>query len=166
MVRYEGKTVISLSVNGEMREVMARPADLLLDVLREQLGLTAAKPGCKNGDCGACTLMVDGWPMKSCLMLALEAEGHDIRTVEGLEGTAAAQQAFVDANAFQCGYCTSGFLMVCAAMKTQYPALPEEYVVEEWLQSNLCRCTSYQEMRGAVARMYGLMPVPQKPPPG
>ena len=154
MVRYEGKTVVPLYVNGETHDVTVRPSDLLLDVLREQLGLTAAKPGCKNGDCGACTIMVDDLPAKSCLMLAVEAVGHTILTVEGLGGTAAIQKAFVDANAFQCGYCTSGFLMVCHALKTQYPVQPEELVVEDWLQANLCRCTSYQEIRQAVKRMY------------
>ena len=155
MVRYEGKTVVTLQVNGALHEVAVRPSDLLLDVLREQLGLTAAKPGCKNGDCGACTVVIDGCPAKSCLVLAAEAEGHVILTVEGLGGTAAIQRAFVDANAFQCGYCTPGFLMVCHALHTQHPTLPEEYVIEEWLQSNLCRCTSYQEIRKAVRGMYG-----------
>lgn len=154
MVEYEGKTVICLNVNGEIHEVAVRPADLLLDVLRDQLGLTAAKPGCKNGDCGACTVMMDGWPAKSCLVLAVEAEGHEILTVEGLGGAAAIQRAFVNADAFQCGYCTSGFLMVCHALQTQHPTMPEEYVIEEWLQSNLCRCTSYQEIRRAVRGMY------------
>ena len=155
MVRYEGKVVIPLQVNGEIHEVAVRPSDLLLDVLREQLGLTAAKAGL-NGDCGACTVIVDGWPVKSCLMLAVEAEGHVILTVEGLGGTAPIQKAFVDADAFQCGYCTSGFLMVCHALKTQNPAMPDENVIEEWLQSNLCRCTSYQEIRRAVHLMYEL----------
>ncbi len=154
MVRYEGKVKVSLLVNGETHELLVRPADLLLDVLRQQLGLTAAKPGCLNGDCGACTVMVDGWPAKSCLMLAVEAENHEILTVEGLGGAAPIQKAFVDSNAFQCGYCTSGFLMVCHALQKQYPVLPEEYVVEEWLQSNLCRCTSYKEIRKAVLTMY------------
>lgn len=160
MVKYERKTVISVNVNGNQYELGVRPSDLLLDVLREQLGLTAAKPGCKNGDCGACTVMVDGWPAKSCLMLAVEAEGRAILTLEGLEGTAAVQKAFVDANAFQCGYCTSGFLMVCHALKTQHPVYPEEHVVEEWLQSNLCRCTSYREIRNAVRMMYDMTPFP------
>ncbi|HHX72701.1 MAG TPA: (2Fe-2S)-binding protein [Clostridiales bacterium] len=154
MVNYAGKVVIALNVNGDNVEVAVRPSDLLLDVLREQLGLTGAKPGCKNGDCGTCTVMMDGWPVKACLVLAVEAEGHEILTVEGLGGTAPVQQAFVDANAFQCGYCTSGFLMVCHAMQTHYPLLPEEHVVEEWLESNLCRCTSYQEIRFAVQKMY------------
>ncbi len=156
MVRYDGKSLISLQVNGEAYELAVRPSDLLLDVLREQLGLTGAKPGCRNGDCGACTVMVDGWPAKSCLMLAMEAQGHAIITVEGLGSAAAEQKAFVDANAFQCGYCTSGFLMVCHALQTQFPILPDEIVVEEWLQSNLCRCTSYKEIRHAVRLMYGM----------
>jgi len=155
MIRYEGKTVITLQVNGEKHEVAVRPSDLLLDVLREQLGLTGAKPGCKNGDCGACTVAVDGWPAKSCLMLAVEAEGHEILTVEGLGGTSLIQKAFVEADAFQCGYCTSGFLMVCYTLKNQYPTMPQEAVIEEWLQSNICRCTSYAEVRAAVKRMYG-----------
>lgn len=154
MILCEGKTIITLNVNGDSHEVAVRPADLLLDVLREQLGLTGAKPGCKNGDCGACTVMVDGWPAKSCLMLAVEAQGHTIVTVEGLGGNAAVQKAFVQENSFQCGYCTSGFLMVCHAMLTQHPVIPDEIIVEEWLQSNLCRCTSYQEIRKAVHTMY------------
>jgi carbon-monoxide dehydrogenase small subunit len=154
VVKYNGKTVISLAINGGINEVAVRPSDLLLDVLRDQLGLTGAKPGCRNGDCGACTIIVDGWPTKSCLMLAVEAEGHEILTVEGLGGKTSVQQSFVNANAFQCGYCTSGFLMVCQALKMQYPTLPEEYMIEEWLQSNLCRCTSYQEIRKAIHMMY------------
>ena len=154
MVRYNGKAVISLNVNGETHELAVRPSDILLDVLREQLGLTGAKPGCKNGDCGACTVILDSWPVKSCLILAVEAQGHTILTVEGLGGTTMVQKSFVNANAFQCGYCTSGFLMVCHALKMQQPTLPEEYVVEEWLQSNICRCTSYQEIRNAVRMMY------------
>lgn len=153
MVRYEGKAAIDLFVNGETRSVCVHPSDLLLDVLRKQLGLTGAKPGCKNGDCGACTVIVDGWPAKSCLMLAVEAVGHDILTVEGLNASAPIQNAFADCNAFQCGYCTSGFLMVCHALSLQYRA-PEEYVIEEWLQSNLCRCTSYQEIRNAVKSIF------------
>lgn len=155
MVRCEGRTVIELRVNGEAREVSVRPSDLLLDVLREQLGLTGAKPGCLNGDCGACTVVADGWPIKSCLMLAVEAQGREITTVEGLGGASREQRAFVDQDAFQCGYCTSGFLMVCHALRLHHDSLPEEIVVEEWLQSNLCRCTSYQEIRRAVRAMFG-----------
>ena len=154
MIKYEGKTLITLDVNGQQHTVAVRPSDVLLDVLREHLGLTGAKPGCKNGDCGACTVMMDNWPVKSCLVLAVEAQGKAIVTVEGLDGNAAVQKAFVEANAFQCGYCTSGFLMVCHALKTQHSKMPQEIVMEEWLQSNLCRCTSYQEIRKAVHLLY------------
>ena len=153
MVVYEGKSVIELHVNGENHTVVVRPSDILLGVLREQLGLTRAKPGCKNGDCGACTVVVDGWPAKSCLMLAVEAVGHSIVTIEGLQNLAPIQKAFIDHHAFQCGYCTSGFLMVYHALLNHDPA-PEELVLEEWLQSNLCRCTSYQEIRSAVQSLF------------
>ena len=149
MVTFEGKCVISLCVNGEQRSVAVRPSDVLLDVLRGQLGLTGAKPGCKNGDCGACTVLVDGYPAKSCLVLAVEAVGHAVVTVEGLPADSPVRRAFIEKSAFQCGYCTSGFLLVCHALLTQHPH-PEELVLEEWLQSNLCRCTSYQEIRSAV----------------
>lgn len=155
MVRYEGKTLITLNVNGEDRDLAVLPSELLLDVLREKLGLTGAKPGCRNGDCGACTVVLDGWPVKSCLMLAVEAQGHSIVTAEGIGEEGGEQGAFVSENAFQCGYCTPGFLAVCHAMKLQHPRLPEEHETEHWLQSNLCRCTSYQELRRAVKKMYG-----------
>ena len=148
MIKYEGKSVIELDVNGETRTATVRPSDILLEVLREHLGLTGAKPGCENGDCGACTVLMDGWPVKSCLVLAVEAVGHQITTVEGLKDTAA-QQAFVDNSAFQCGYCTSGFLMVCTSLAMMHPEA-DEYVMEEWLQSNICRCTSFAELRQAA----------------
>ena len=154
MLKLSGKSLISLTVNNRVYDVAVRPADTLVYVLRYQLGLTGTKIGCENGDCGACTVIMDGWPAKSCLVLAVEAQGHSITTVEGLGGTAEIQKCFVEKNAFQCGYCTSGFLMVCHALKMQYPVMPTEYVIEEWLQSNLCRCTSYQEIRSAVAAMY------------
>jgi carbon-monoxide dehydrogenase small subunit len=149
MLNIIGKNVIELSVNGEIRSAAIRPSDVLLYVLREQLGLTGAKPGCENGDCGACTVLVDGWPMKSCLMLAAEAIGHEITTIEGLKD-APIQKAFVENWGFQCGYCTSGFLMVCHALATIHPDA-EDYVIEEWMQSNICRCTSYDEIKNAIA---------------
>ncbi|HEX9062376.1 MAG TPA: (2Fe-2S)-binding protein [Clostridia bacterium] len=148
MFKLEGKSVIELEINGEKKDVTVTPSDILLYVLREQLGLTGAKPGCENGDCGACTILVDGWPVKSCLMLAVEAIGHKITTVEGLQN-APIQKAFVENWGFQCGYCTSGFLMVCHSLANIHPDA-EEYVIEEWLQSNICRCTSYEEIRNAV----------------
>ncbi|MPM89819.1 Carbon monoxide dehydrogenase small chain [bioreactor metagenome] len=148
MQTYSGKTVITLNVNGEDVAVMAQPSDTLLHVLRECLSLTGAKPGCENGDCGACTVLVDGWPIKSCLMLAVEAVGHTVITVEGLS-MVAAQRAFVEKWGFQCGYCTSGFLMVCHALANIHPDACET-VIEQWLQSNLCRCTGYGEIKDAV----------------
>lgn len=145
-MREEG--LINLQVNGEARRALARPADTLLFVLRERLGLTGAKPGCENGDCGACTVLVDGWPVKSCLMLAVEACGHEITTLEGLHNTPI-QQAFVEKFAFQCGYCTPGFIMNCQGLINIHPDASDE-IINDWLQSNICRCTSYQEITEAV----------------
>ncbi len=153
MLKVEGKSIIELDINGEKKDVAISPSDVLLYVLREQLGLTGAKPGCENGDCGACTVLVDGWPVKSCLMLAVEAMGHIVTTVEGLQN-APIQKAFVENWGFQCGYCTSGFLMVCHSLASIHPDA-EEYVMEEWLQSNICRCTSYEEIRKAIKSALG-----------
>ncbi len=153
------KCLIELDVNGENKNAIVRPSDLLLDVLRNQFGLTGAKPGCKNGDCGSCTIIMDGWPVKSCLVLAVEAVGHTILTVEGLAGTSPVQKAFVDYHAFQCGYCTSGFLMVCHSLWMMKSDADEEEM-EDWLQSNICRCTSYKEIRKAMESV--LLQNPQK----
>lgn len=142
------KQAITLHVNNEIRTIHARPADTLLCVLREQLGLTGAKPACENGDCDACTVLVDGTPMKSCLLLGIEATQAEITTVEGLKNTPI-QTAFIEKNAFQCGYCTSGFLMNSHALTTLHPEASDEQI-DEWLASNLCRCTSYQEIKQAV----------------
>ncbi len=148
MFALQNKSSLTLCVNGELHEVTVRPADILLDTLRNVLGLTGAKPGCLNGDCGACTVLVDGWPAKSCLMLTAEAVGKQIITVEGLKN-APIQKAFVEKFAFQCGYCTSGFLMVCHALSQLHPN-PPDVIIDEWLQSNICRCTSYEEIGNAV----------------
>jgi carbon-monoxide dehydrogenase small subunit len=148
MKRLSGHAEIFLSVNGEDRRVLVRPADTLLRVLRERLGLTGAKPGCENGDCGACTVLLDGKPVKSCLMLAVEAEGHNIVTVEGLKDTPV-QKAFLDFQGFQCGYCTSGFLLNAHALIAEHPDQDDE-ADREWLESNLCRCTGYEGIRRAV----------------
>jgi aerobic carbon-monoxide dehydrogenase small subunit len=142
------KVSIHLSVNGEQKEVMVRPADTLLSTLRDQLGLTGAKPGCENGDCGACTILVDGWPRKSCIMLAVEGMEHEMTTIEGLKDTPI-QQAFLEQQAFQCGYCTSGFIMNSYALAQIHPEANDE-LIKNWLQSNICRCTGYEEIRQAV----------------
>ncbi|MBC2581630.1 (2Fe-2S)-binding protein [Clostridium sp. DJ247] len=148
MIEYNGIVELELDVNGEKRIVIIRPADTLLRVLREHLGLTGGKPSCENGDCGACTVLVDGLPMKSCIMLAVEAVGHKILTIEGLKDTPI-QRAFIEKWAFQCGYCTSGFIMNCHGLIINHPDADDE-IIEEWLQSNICRCTSYVEIREAV----------------
>lgn len=142
------KEVIHLHVNGETQEAVVRAADTLLCTLREQLGLTGAKRACEDGDCGACTVLIDGEPNHSCLSLAVEVVNKPITTIEGLLDSPV-QKAFVDHWAIQCGFCTPGFIVNCHALITNHPDASEE-VVEEWLQSNICRCTGYQEIRDAV----------------
>jgi carbon-monoxide dehydrogenase small subunit len=148
IARGSVKCDIELLINGKRQNATIRSSDTLLRVLREQLGLTGAKAGCENGDCGACTVIIGREPIKSCLMLAIEAHGKSITTIEGL-GDTPIQRAFIDNFAFQCGFCTPGFIMVCQALVNNHPNAGEE-VVQEWLQSNICRCTSYQEIRAAV----------------
>lgn len=147
-------------VNGEEKEIYTRPATTLLNTLREELGLTGAKPGCENGDCGACTVLFDGRPMKSCLTLSIEAVDHQITTVEGLKETPI-QKAFVEEFAFQCGYCTSGFIMNSHALSQIAPDA-NEYKVKDWLQSNICRCTGYEEIEAAITRVLKAQKVEDK----
>ncbi|WP_066308475.1 (2Fe-2S)-binding protein [Bacillus sp. FJAT-29814] len=139
---------LTLHINGEQHVVNVRFADTLLYALRGKLGLTGAKPGCLNGDCGACTVNVDGWPMKSCLMLAVEAVGKEVTTVEGVKGEPI-QHAFVENFAFQCGYCTPGFIMNCRSLIQHHPDA-DDAKIKEWLESNICRCTGYAEIQQAV----------------
>lgn len=148
MLKILGSTVITLNVNGEDRKVVVKPSDILLFTLRNEFGLTGAKPGCENGDCGACTVIIDDWPVKSCLMLTIEAIGKRILTVEGLKN-APIQKAFVENWGFQCGYCTSGFLMVCHSLSKIHPNA-DDSTIQDWLQSNICRCTGYQEIEHAI----------------
>lgn len=155
MKSYRGVTTISLNVNGEVRRAVIRPADTLLRVLREKLGLTGAKPGCENGDCGACTVLLDGLPVKSCLVLAIEAAGRAVTTVEGLNNTAI-QQAFLEEGGFQCGYCTSGFLVNAFALLEKHPGCGDA-LEREWLESNLCRCTGYEGISRAVEKARKIM---------
>lgn len=140
-----------LDVNGEHRRVSVRPADTLLYTLRQELGLTGAKPGCENGDCGACTVIVDGSPIKSCMMLTAELPGHAVTTVEGLKKDTV-QDAFLGHWAFQCGYCTSGFIMLTRALVDSHPA-GDQSRTTEWLRSNICRCTGYEEIMEAVSSL-------------
>lgn len=136
-----------LLVNGEEKEVTFRNADILLDVLRNVIGLTGAKPGCLNGDCGACTVNIDGIAQKSCLTLAIEAVNKQITTIEGLN--ASIQGTFIDEFAFQCGYCTSGFIMNAYSL-INHRKNPSDAEITKWLESNICRCTSYIEIEKAV----------------
>lgn len=147
MLKVSDYTRLTLNINDEDREVLVKPSDTLLHSLRS-IGLTGAKPGCENGYCGACTVLIDDWPIKSCLMLTVEAIDRRITTIEGLKDSPI-QRAFVENWAFQCGYCTSGFIMVCHSLSIHHPDA-DAYTIEEWLQSNICRCTSYQEIGRAV----------------
>jgi carbon-monoxide dehydrogenase small subunit len=143
---------ITFTVNNENVEVDVKPNETLLDVLREKLYLTGAKEGCGNGECGACTVIYNGRPVNSCLVLAPEAEGAVIETVEGLtKGNKLhpIQEAFIEANAFQCGYCTPGFIMSTKAMLEKVPNPTREVIVER-LAGNLCRCTGYTVILDAV----------------
>ncbi len=148
MMEVCGNTVIEISINGDLRNVVVRPADTLLFVIRERLGLTGTKNSCGNGDCDSCTILIDGWPAKACLTLAVEAIDHEITTIEGLRGVPM-QQAFVENFAIQCGYCTPGMITNAHALTTIYPKATDE-IIEEWLESNICRCTGYHEILGAI----------------
>ena len=141
-----------LTVNGEEAEVAFLPHRTLLEVLREDLLLTGTKHGCELGECGTCTVLVDGEPVLSCLMLALEAEGRDITTVEGMAGPAGPhplQRRFAELNAAQCGYCTPGFLLAARALLAETPA-PDRETIRRELAGNLCRCTGYLKIYEAV----------------
>jgi len=144
---------IELAVNDETIELDVAPNELLLNVLRERLELTGTKYGCGIGECGACTVWVDGAPVLGCLLLAVSADGADVRTIEGLtapDGTLhPIQQAFIDKNAFQCGYCTPGMLMMTAKLLEEIPA-PTEAEIRDYLKGNHCRCTGYASIVRAV----------------
>lgn len=142
------KMITSLLVNGQNEDVVIRSADTLLTILREQLGLTGAKPACQNGDCGACTVLINDEPSHSCLSLAIETTAKSITTIEGLSNSPM-QEAFVNHWAIQCGYCTPGFIVNSHALMLNHPNASEA-VIEEWLQSNICRCTGYEEIKRAV----------------
>ncbi len=149
MITHTHYAAIALRVNGETREVVVRPADTLLHVLRRALGLTGTKLGCENGDCGACTVLLDGKPVKSCMVLAVDAEGAEITTIEGLSGTAI-QKTFLDEAGYQCGFCTPGFIVNAYALLKAHPA-PDPETLQTWLDGNLCRCTGYEGIRRAIA---------------
>jgi carbon-monoxide dehydrogenase small subunit len=155
------KVHLTLRVNGEDHEVAFLPHKTLLEVLREDMGLTGTKHGCELGECGTCTVLVDGEPQLSCLVLGVASAGRAIETIEGMAGPAGThplQQAFAELGAAQCGYCTPGFLLTADALLRDEPAPTRERIVEE-LSGNLCRCTGYLKIHEAVelaaARMRG-----------
>ncbi|KAB7664320.1 (2Fe-2S)-binding protein [Bacillus sp. B1-b2] len=143
--------IVELTVNGENHTLVIPPNKTLLTSIREDLYLTGAKPGCYNGDCGACTVLIENVPMKSCLMLTVEANKKDIQTIEGLHNSAI-QKAFIENFAFQCGYCTPGFILNSHALLQQHPN-PSRETIKEWLESNICRCTSYEEIEQAIGEV-------------
>lgn len=143
---------LTMTVNGELETLIVQPYHTLLHALREQLVLTGPKDGCSAGECGACTVLLDGEPVNSCLVLAVECDGHEIVTVEGLarDGQfSALQEAFVEHNAVQCGFCTPGMLISAHALLRRNPH-PTEPEIRESLVGNLCRCTGYLRIVEAV----------------
>jgi carbon-monoxide dehydrogenase small subunit len=146
------KRVVTTTINGRQTEFLCEPRQTLLEVLRDTLDLTGTKEGCSNGNCGACTVVVNGRPVVSCLVLAVEAEGASLETIEGVapsEGLSTIQQAFLENAALQCGICTPGFIMSAQALLRENPH-PTEHDVRFYLAGNLCRCTGYDKIVRAV----------------
>lgn len=146
------KTIIQLIVNGETVEAAVEPNRTLVQLLREDLGLTGTKHGCGLGDCGACTVIMDGKPVNACLVLAVQAQGREILTIEGLADNGKLhpiQQAFVDKGAIQCGFCTPGMILSAKALLDDNPKATEEEI-RTAISGNLCRCTGYQKIVEAV----------------
>ena len=146
---------VSLTVNGELVTRSVSVRILLSDFLRHELGLTGTHVGCEHGVCGCCTVLFDGAPVRSCLMLAVQAEGHEVTTIEGLAAPGSplhpVQQAFHECHGLQCGFCTPGFVMSVVGLLREHPN-PTEAQVDEGIAGNLCRCTGYASIRRAVIR--------------
>ncbi|HEX9768806.1 MAG TPA: (2Fe-2S)-binding protein [Kiloniellales bacterium] len=143
---------VSTTINGDAVDFLCEPEETLLDVLRDRLGLTGSKEGCGSGDCGACSVMLDGRLVCSCLVLGAEAEGRSIETIEGMadgKGLHPLQRHFLEQAALQCGVCTPGFLVAAKALLDRDPD-PSEREVRYWLAGNLCRCTGYDKIVRAV----------------
>jgi carbon-monoxide dehydrogenase small subunit len=149
------KVSIQCTRNGQATEFLAAPYLSLLEILRETLGLTGTKEGCNDGNCGACTVIMDGRIVDSCLVLGVEAEGKDITTIEGMatpEGLHPLQQSFLENAALQCGICTPGFLLASKGLLDQEPDA-DEGRIRHWLAGNLCRCTGYDKIVRAVLQV-------------
>jgi len=146
------KKELKLTVNGQPYELYVKPKTLLVQVLRDHLGLTGSKRGCNDSSCGACTVVLNGMAVKSCSVLALQANGAEVLTVEGLAQGAKlspVQKAFLDYGAFQCGFCTSGMLMALTALLMENPK-PTKEQIKEGIDGNICRCTGYNSIIRAV----------------
>jgi aerobic carbon-monoxide dehydrogenase small subunit len=146
------KNILSFTLNGAPVDVLVTPTETLLDVLREKLGFTGAKRGCDDGDCGACTVLLDGEPVRSCLTLALTVQKREVETVEGLQQGKELhplQKAFHQHGAFQCGFCTSGMLMSAKSLLNENPK-PSRAEIKAHMAGNLCRCGSYSEVVEAI----------------
>jgi aerobic-type carbon monoxide dehydrogenase small subunit (CoxS/CutS family) len=144
------KKLLHLTINGEQHELYVNPKKLLVEILRDELGLTGTKRGCNTGACGACTVLLDGAAVKSCSILAMQADGAEVTTVEGLaEGAKLTplQRSFLDHGAFQCGFCASGMLLSATAFLREDPA-PKD--IKEGIQGNICRCTGYNSILRAI----------------
>lgn len=153
------KQIITMTVNGDTYELLAAPNQTLLEVLRENLGLMGTKRGCDLGACGACTVLVDGEAVLSCLMLAVDAVGKDVVTIEALSETGdlhPLQKAFVDHGGLQCGFCTPGIIMTAKAVLDEEPE-PTEESIKRKLAGNLCRCTGYKKVTEAIMSASGMM---------
>lgn len=146
------KRLVQATINGEEVQFLCEPSQSLLEVLRETLGLTGAKEGCNNGNCGACNVILDGALVNSCLVLAAEVEGRSLTTIEGIAGANGlhpVQRKFLEHAALQCGFCTPGFIVSAVALLEHNPH-PSEQEVRYWLSGNLCRCTGYDKIVKAV----------------
>jgi carbon-monoxide dehydrogenase small subunit len=152
------RKTISMNVNGVERKVEVEPRTTLLDLVREDFGLTGAKLGCDIQVCGACTLLLDGKPVSACSVLAVDADGHNVVTIEGLGSGSKLdpiQEAFMEFGALQCGYCTSGFILTAKALLDEC-AKPSDEQIRNYLAGNLCRCGCYQEIIQAVKNVASL----------
>ena len=146
------KVKVTTTINGEPTTFLCEPHQSLLEVLRDVVGLTGVKEGCNDGNCGTCSVLLDGRLVKSCLVLAVEVEGHEITTVEGLaswDGLHPLQRAFIEQDGLQCGFCTPGMLIAAKALLDRIPN-PTEEEIRTWLAGNLCRCTGYDKIVRAV----------------
>lgn len=145
---------ISFKLNGETRFLHVEPNETLLDVLRDRMGVKSPKCGCDNGDCGACTVMLDGKTVRSCLIFAIEVDGHEISTLENISknGLSPLQKIFLEKNVFQCGYCAPGMILSATELITNNPH-PSEHEIKEAIAGNLCRCTGYTPVIEAILEL-------------